>query len=285
MRPLPGQEPSSASPTGTQPRKKRRRKTTEMASTPFHVRFGKMSVLRPAERKVTLHLNGSTDPLPFAMKVGEQGEAFFVVHIEDEDIPDDLVTSPILSATTSPIAEPDNLGSADDGSTMEVALRTVRHVYTTHRANARAGSDTPSPYPSPSPEPYTPVSSELVACRRRNSPALPSVTTSSNRWKCPHCPYVQRNRRSPDLKRHVETHTPGARIAAWVCCGVPIENAVELGVPSEVVCSAPLQSYLSKPSTTQKAVPFPSLLPRKALTSIVNFKKRMYGRRFDELSV
>lgn len=25
---------------------------TELASTPFHVRFGKMSVLRPAERKV-----------------------------------------------------------------------------------------------------------------------------------------------------------------------------------------------------------------------------------------
>lgn len=28
--------------------------TTELASTPFHVRFGKMSVLRPAERKVSL---------------------------------------------------------------------------------------------------------------------------------------------------------------------------------------------------------------------------------------
>lgn len=33
---------------------KRKKKvvTTEMASSPFHVRFGKMSVLRPAERKV-----------------------------------------------------------------------------------------------------------------------------------------------------------------------------------------------------------------------------------------
>jgi phosphatidate phosphatase LPIN len=34
------------------PKKKRKRIVTEMASTPFHVRFGKMSVLRPAERKV-----------------------------------------------------------------------------------------------------------------------------------------------------------------------------------------------------------------------------------------
>lgn len=29
-----------------------RRRTTELAASPFHVRFGKMSVLRPDERKV-----------------------------------------------------------------------------------------------------------------------------------------------------------------------------------------------------------------------------------------
>ncbi|CAO1625784.1 unnamed protein product [Jaminaea pallidilutea] len=88
----------------------RKVKRTELASTPFHVRFGKMSVLRPGERKVTLHLNNSSEPLPFAMKIGEQGEAFFVVELDDESessqIPDDLVTSPILSATTSPIGTP-----------------------------------------------------------------------------------------------------------------------------------------------------------------------------------
>ena len=157
----------------------------------------------------------------------------------------DVAGTPCVAQTLVelPVYFEDNLRSADDGTTIEAALRTVRHVYTTHRANARAGSDTPSPYPSPSPEPYTPVSSELVACRRRNSPALPSVTTSSNRWECPHCPYVQRNRRSPDLKRHIETHTLGARVAAWVCCGVPVENAVELGLPSELVRDAPLFDF------------------------------------------
>ncbi|GAC93845.1 nuclear elongation and deformation protein [Pseudozyma hubeiensis SY62] len=101
--------------------------TTELASTPFHVRFGKMSVLRPAERKVTLHLNGSTDPLPFAMKVGESGEAFFVLEIDEDDeeggrIPDELVTSPILSATTSPIAGPEDgeHGAGQGGEAAEV---------------------------------------------------------------------------------------------------------------------------------------------------------------------
>ncbi|SPO27654.1 related to SMP2 protein, involved in plasmid maintenance, respiration and cell proliferation [Ustilago trichophora] len=94
-----------------------KRQITELASTPFHVRFGKMSVLRPGERKVTLHLNNSTDPLPFAMKVGDSGEAFFVLEIDDEDernnIPDDLVTSPILSAASSPMALPEDDGDPD----------------------------------------------------------------------------------------------------------------------------------------------------------------------------
>lgn len=57
--------------------------------------------------QVTLHLNNSPDPLPFAMKVGEAGEAFFVLELgEDEangEIPDDLVTSPIISAASSPV--------------------------------------------------------------------------------------------------------------------------------------------------------------------------------------
>lgn len=38
---------------GQKGKKKRKRRTTELASTPFHVRFGKMSVLRPGERKVS----------------------------------------------------------------------------------------------------------------------------------------------------------------------------------------------------------------------------------------
>lgn len=77
-----------------------KRRTTELSSSPFHVRFGKMSVLRPAERKVTLHVNDSPDPLPFAMKVGENGEAFFVMKLESarSDVPDDLVTSPVVYA-------------------------------------------------------------------------------------------------------------------------------------------------------------------------------------------
>jgi phosphatidate phosphatase LPIN len=37
--------------------------------------------------------------IPFNMKIGEAGEAFFVFET-DEDVPEDLMTSPILQATS-----------------------------------------------------------------------------------------------------------------------------------------------------------------------------------------
>lgn len=91
----------------------------ELASSPFHVRFGKWQVLRPADKKVRIlpeqpqacrsarkHLlqvnvtvNGKH--IPFNMKIGEAGEAFFVFETAG-DVPDELITSPLLEATRSP---------------------------------------------------------------------------------------------------------------------------------------------------------------------------------------
>ena len=45
-----------------------------------------------------MYINGN--PVPFSMKIGDAGEAFFVFETEG-DIPEDLVTSPILSATNT----------------------------------------------------------------------------------------------------------------------------------------------------------------------------------------
>ncbi|KAJ6515505.1 LNS2-domain-containing protein [Mycena sanguinolenta] len=69
---------------------------TELACSPFHVRFGKWQVLRPSEKKVKVSVNGHA--IPFDMKIGEAGEAFFVFETDD-DIPEDLITSPILQPT------------------------------------------------------------------------------------------------------------------------------------------------------------------------------------------
>ncbi|XP_048123043.1 phosphatidate phosphatase LPIN2-like isoform X2 [Alosa alosa] len=63
--------------------------------SPFHVRFGKLGVLRSREKVVDIEVNG--EPVDLHMKLGDSGEAFFVQEAEqhNETIPAHLVTSPI----------------------------------------------------------------------------------------------------------------------------------------------------------------------------------------------
>ncbi|KAM3625315.1 uncharacterized protein V6R79_009970 [Siganus canaliculatus] len=64
--------------------------------SPFHVRFGKMGVLRSREKVVDIEING--EPVSLHMKLGENGEAFFVKETENtlEIVPSYLATSPIM---------------------------------------------------------------------------------------------------------------------------------------------------------------------------------------------
>ncbi|XP_062857157.1 phosphatidate phosphatase LPIN1 isoform X2 [Trichomycterus rosablanca] len=66
--------------------------------SPFHVRFGKMGVLRSREKLVDIEVNG--EPVNLHMKLGDNGEAFFVEETENEQevVPSYLATSPILSS-------------------------------------------------------------------------------------------------------------------------------------------------------------------------------------------
>ncbi|XP_076834691.1 phosphatidate phosphatase LPIN1 isoform X2 [Brachyhypopomus gauderio] len=65
--------------------------------SPFHVRFGKMGVLRSREKVVDIEING--EPVDLHMKLGENGEAFFVKETESdmEIVPLHLATSPIMT--------------------------------------------------------------------------------------------------------------------------------------------------------------------------------------------
>ncbi|KZW04195.1 LNS2-domain-containing protein [Exidia glandulosa HHB12029] len=85
----------------------------ELACSPFHVRFGKWQVLRPSDRTVTVQLNGK--PVPFNMKIGEAGEAFWVFETDD-DVPEELITSPVLEPTKPPppTPKPGPFGASDD---------------------------------------------------------------------------------------------------------------------------------------------------------------------------
>lgn len=67
--------------------------------SPFHVRFGKFSLLRPYEKKVEFKVNGVKQN--YSMKLGEGGEAFFVFETS-ENIPQSLQTSPLSSPASSP---------------------------------------------------------------------------------------------------------------------------------------------------------------------------------------
>ncbi|KAM5543577.1 hypothetical protein V8D89_002828 [Ganoderma adspersum] len=104
------------------------------------------------------------------------------------------------------------------------------------RASNRSLSS--SPYPSHSPD-LSPHTSPIVrASQRRNAPARTAAPVPAKTWQCPHCPHIQRNRRSPDLKRHIKTHTRDESVADWVCCGVPVMSATELGVPTAALREA-----------------------------------------------
>jgi phosphatidate phosphatase LPIN len=74
-----------------------------LACSPFHVRFGKFSLLRPSEKKVEFQINGQKQEYP--MKLGDGGEAFFVFETK-ESIPEALQTSPLVSPATSPEMRP-----------------------------------------------------------------------------------------------------------------------------------------------------------------------------------
>ncbi|NWT09974.1 LPIN3 phosphatase, partial [Vireo altiloquus] len=69
--------------------------------SPFHVRFGKLGVLRSREKVVDIEINGQ--PVDLQMKLGDNGEAFFVEELEEHEgsIPFFLCTSPIYKAQRS----------------------------------------------------------------------------------------------------------------------------------------------------------------------------------------
>ncbi|XP_070774340.1 phosphatidate phosphatase LPIN2 [Enoplosus armatus] len=63
--------------------------------SPFHVRFGKLGVLRSKEKVIDIEVNG--EPVELHMKLGDNGEAFFVQESEQQNqiVPAHLATSPI----------------------------------------------------------------------------------------------------------------------------------------------------------------------------------------------
>ena len=155
---------------------------TELACSPFHVRFGKWQVLRPSEKKVNVFVNGN--PIPFNMKIGEAGEAFFVFETDD-DVPADLITSPILQPTV-----PDD--AQDSLSTSNIPLLNPPLMQT---QSAGHSSNLPSPYlspsPSPSPSSSPPSYSYLPSDNRATSEPPPDTNPVGDTIPLPSIPQRQ----------------------------------------------------------------------------------------------
>ena len=102
-----------------------------LACSPFHVRFGKMHLLRPTEKIVQVRVNGTlVDGHIVRMKLGEAGEAFFVMDA-DESVPLELRTSPLAMRPDTTVEER-LVGTIEplDLADGEQALRT--HYYNHH---------------------------------------------------------------------------------------------------------------------------------------------------------
>ena len=163
-----------------------------------------------------------------------------------------LCIAPLL-VESSPYSECILALAVDDDSSGTTS-RPARRTRPRQGADQRAASYISKPSPTPNACPQN--SLELIACRRRNipaptpasasafaTPAAPNPSTFTNPWQCPHCEYAQHTHLTPDLNRHIRTHTRGAGVAAWGCCGVLIQNAVGAGVPAEVLRDAPIFEF------------------------------------------
>ncbi|NXW84124.1 LPIN3 phosphatase, partial [Alopecoenas beccarii] len=92
--------------------------------SPFHVRFGKLGVLRSKEKVVDIEING--EPVDLHMKLGDNGEAFFVQESEENEgsIPSRLCTSPIpMEESPEDAAQPSH---AQETTSAEGTLRKKR---------------------------------------------------------------------------------------------------------------------------------------------------------------
>jgi hypothetical protein len=83
-----------------------------------------------------------------------------------------------------------------------------------------------------------PTTTRLPGKRRtsvaRSKTAHSGFSAPDARWTCPYCGYYQSNRRTPDLNRHIRIHTRKDHPEMWVCQGVPVEEAVNYNLQSDV---------------------------------------------------
>ncbi|XP_016074858.1 PREDICTED: phosphatidate phosphatase LPIN3 isoform X2 [Miniopterus natalensis] len=110
--------------------------------SPFHVRFGKLGVLRSREKVVDIEING--EPVDLHMKLGDSGEAFFVQELEsdEEHVPPRLCTSPIPWGGLSGFPSDSQLGTASESEPIVMGMASTGRKKRLRRRKPRWKEDT-----------------------------------------------------------------------------------------------------------------------------------------------
>lgn len=110
--------------------------------SPFHVRFGKLGVLRSREKVVDIEING--EPVDLHMKLGDSGEAFFVQELEsdEENVPPRLCTSPLPWGGLSGFPSDSQLGTASESEPIILGVASTGRKKRLRRRKPRWKEDT-----------------------------------------------------------------------------------------------------------------------------------------------
>ncbi|CAD5230126.1 unnamed protein product [Bursaphelenchus xylophilus] len=200
-----------------------------LLSTPFHVRFGKLSVFNSDEKFVDIQING-TDIANVKMKLGDNGVAFFVEEVEpSEELPEYLATSPL----------PGDIG--DEGQKNGQIIRKEQKPVP-RRTRKRAGKDKSDSNVKPipkqkqqlfpakedlNPKQRLPFSSSIFSCRKYRS--LPDLSfIAQTREQQGHSP-----KSTPKKSGHKRKLTFGAIDKNVVNMDRPISHSKSVVLPVE----------------------------------------------------
>ena len=130
-----------------------------LSCSPFHVRFGKFQILKPSQKKVQVFINEKLSNMP--MKLSDSGEAYFVFEMGDQvrDVPEELLVSPVMSATSSPPQSPETSileeGTEGEGEEKKKEKKVLEEpdfldINETSKSSTKNGETTGSPSPAES---------------------------------------------------------------------------------------------------------------------------------------
>jgi phosphatidate phosphatase LPIN len=220
-----------------------------LACSPFHVRFGKFSLLRPSEKKVEFTVNNERRDFP--MKLGEGGEAFFVFETSSS-VPEALQTSPLVSPASSPevtstqpisLAEPDSL----DLNSLSATLPTTPTYNRREHAKSVAAIN------------FNPYSDERRAQSDNGQPLSPHDHPDQS---------IAIDNPKP-LPAHLHRSATADAVPA-------AKAAIDASMKASDPLTLPFQSESTR-SRTERSTSPPPVSGEEAVTRAINLSKKLWG--------